>query len=334
MGERLRVGVVGVGHFGRNHARVYSELKDVEFVGVADADGERARAVAEPLGVKSFADWRELAGQVDAVTVAVPTTLHAEVACGLLKQGVGVLVEKPMAATLAEARKIRAAAKKSGAALQIGHILRFTPAIVAVREMKIAPRFVEVHRLSPFSFRALDVGVVLDLMIHDIDLVLELTRSRLVKVDAVAGAIVGKTEDICNARLAFEDGCVANLTASRVAMKTMRKVRIFSPQGYISLDFDQKYGLMIGKSPEFSLDKLDVESLKERPLDEIRSLMMDKFFDIRELNLDGEEPLKAELKSFVDSVRAGAEPLVSGDDGIRSMEAAERILKAVRKHQW
>jgi predicted dehydrogenase len=191
-----------------------------------------------------------------------------------------------------------------------------------------------VHRLTPFSFRVLDVGVVLDLMIHDIDLVLELARGRVRRVDAVGGAIVGTTEDICNARITFDDGCVANLTASRLAMKTMRKVRIFSPQGYISLDFDRNYALLIGKSPEFSLEKLDVEALKRSSMDDIRALMLDKFFTVREMDLEGEEPLKAELKSFVECVRTGAEPVVPGDDGIRSLETAERILRAVRAHHW
>ncbi len=334
MADKLRVGVIGVGHFGRNHARVYSELEDVALAGVADADAGRARAVAEACRTRAFADWRELLGAADAVSVAVPTTAHARVACECLARGVSVLVEKPMAATLAEAREMQAAAAASRATLQIGHILRFTPAIVAVREMNVVPKFVEVHRLTPFSFRSLDVGVVLDLMIHDIDLVLELAPGRIRKVDAVAGAIVGKTEDICNARITFDDGCVANLTASRVAMKTMRKVRIFSPQGYISLDFDRNYALLIGKSPDFSLDKLDVEALKRASLDDIRALMLDKFFTVREMELEGEEPLKAELKSFVESVRARREPLVSAADGIRSMEAAELILDAVRRQPW
>ncbi len=334
MTDKLRVGVVGVGHFGKNHARVYTELEEATLVGVADVDAARAKVIAEPLGARAFADARELLGEVDAVSVAVPTTDHARVACECLSRGVSVLVEKPMAATLKEARDMAAAAKASGATLQVGHIMRFTPAVLAVREMKIEPKFVEVHRLSPFSFRSLDVGVVLDMMIHDIDLVLELTRGRIAKVDAVAFALVGKTEDICNARITFDDGCVVNLTASRVAMKTMRKVRIFSPQGYIALDFDRNYGLLIGKSPDFDMSALDADKLKGQPMDRLKELMLDKFFTMREMELTGEEPLKAELRSFVHAVRTKTPPLVSAEDGIRSMEAAERILDAVRAHEW
>ncbi len=334
MADTLRVGVIGVGHFGKNHDRVYSELEGVTLVGVADADAERAKLIAGPLGVRAFADARELLGAVDAVSVAVPTTDHARVACECLSRGVSVLVEKPMAATLSEARDMESAAQASDATLQIGHIMRFTPAVLAVREMNVEPKFVEVHRLSPFSFRSLDVGVVLDMMIHDIDLVLELTSGRIEKVDAVAFALVGKTEDICNARVTFDDGCVANLTASRVAMKTMRKVRIFSPQGYIALDFDRNYGLLIVKSPDFDPAALDADKLKGQSLDQLKGLMLDKFFTMREMELTGEEPLKAEVRSFVNAVRTKTPPLVSAEDGIRSMEAAERILEAVRAHKW
>ena len=334
MGEKLRVGVVGVGHFGRHHARVFSELDDVTLVGVADIDGGRARAVGGQHAVDAFASHRDLLKEVDAVSVAVPTRAHAEIACDFLKKGVAVLVEKPMAATLAEALEIQAAAETSGAKLQVGHIMRFSPVVMAMREMDVVPKVLEVHRLRPFSFRSLDVGVVLDMMIHDIDLVLQLVRGRLEKIDAVAFALLGPTEDICNARMAFDDGCVANLTASRVALKTMRKVRIFSETSYISMDFVQENGVIIEKSPEFSQEAFDVEKMKKLSLDELKEVMLDGFFTVRELKLDEREPLMAELQSFVDCVRNGREPLVSGEDGIRSMEAAEKILASVDSHEW
>jgi len=334
MNEALRVGVVGVGHFGRHHARVFSKLDGVKLVGVADIDGGRARAVGGEYAADAFSSHRDLFGKVDAVSVAVPTRSHASVACDFLKQGVAVLVEKPMAATLAEALGMQAAAEESGAKLQVGHIMRFSPVVMAMREMDVEPKFLEVHRLSPFSFRSLDVGVVLDMMIHDIDLVLQLARGRLEKIDAVAFALLGPTEDICNARMAFDDGCVANLTASRVALKTMRKVRIFSENSYISMDFVQENGVIIEKSPKFSPEAFDIEKMKRLSTDELKEVMLDGFFSVREMKLDEGEPLTAELQSFVDCVSNGREPLVSGEDGIRSMEAAEKILASVDSHDW
>jgi predicted dehydrogenase len=204
----------------------------------------------------------------------------------------------------------------------------------AMREMNIEPKFFEVHRLSPFSFRSLDVGVVLDMMIHDIDLVLQLVRSRVERIDAVAFALVGKTEDICNARISFDDGCVANLTASRVAFKSLRKVRIFSPDSYISMDFDNNSGLIIKRSERFSMDALDLEKMQRLSIDELKKVMLDGFFTVREMKLDEVEPLKAELESFVDCVRNNRPPQVSGEDGIRAMETAEKILGAARTYNW
>jgi len=334
MTRKLRVGVVGVGRFGRHHARIYSELDEVELVGVADPDAERAADVARRADTAVFTDYHDLIDKVDAVSVAVPTRSHRSVSCDFLSRGVSVLVEKPMASSLAEALEMQAVAEKSGAALQVGLVYRFSPFMRAIREMDIEPKFIEVHRLSPFSFRSLDVGVVLDMMIHDIDLVLQLVRGRVEKIDAVAFAIVGATEDICSARMAFDDGCVANLTASRVALKTMRKVRLFSSDSYISMDFDKDNGLLIKRSPEFSLDNIDIEKMKELSIDELKEVMLDDFFTVREMKIDEVEPLRAELESFVACVRDGRTPLVPAADGIRSMETAERILEAVKAHKW
>lgn len=333
MKDKLRVGVVGVGHFGRHHARVYSELEDVELVGVADVDAERATGVAAAHDTRAFSDPHELLGLVDAVSVVVPTHSHRSVSCDFLERGVSVLVEKPMAPTLEDARAIQAAAGKTGARLQVGHIMRFSPIVMAMRELNIQPKFLEVHRLRPFSFRSIDVGVVLDMMIHDIDLVLQLVSGKLEKVNAVAFALVGKTEDICNARLAFDDGCVANITASRVALKSLRKVRIFSPTSYISLDFDRNSGLIISGTPGRKLREADFEKMKTLSLDELKDVMLD-FFTLKEMKLDEHEPLRAELCSFVDCVKNGSTPLVSGEDGIRSLQTAERVLEAVRAHDW
>ena len=233
MTHKLRVGVVGTGHFGRHHVRIYSELDEVELVGVCDLDEPRAREFADRFDTAACTDHRELLGKVDAVSVAVPTVKHLEVARDFLNEGVSVLVEKPIAQSSEEAREMVRLAAASGAKLQVGHVNRFSPAVLAMREMDIQPKFLEVHRLSAFSFRSLDVGVVLDLMIHDIDLVLTLVGGNVTHVDAVAFALIGNTEDICNARLRFDNNCVVNMTASRVSLKTLRKIRIFSPDAYI-----------------------------------------------------------------------------------------------------
>ena len=334
MKDPLRVGVVGVGQFGRHHVRVYSELENVRLVGVVDLDVERSRAVAREHRTKAFADLDGLLREVDAVSVAVPTLDHRSVSCTALERGVSVLVEKPMASTLAEALAMRDAARNSGASLQVGHIMRFNPVVVAVHEMNIVPKFLEVHRLCPFSFRSLDVGVVLDMMIHDIDLVLQFVPGRIEKVDAVACTLVGETEDICNARIAFDCGAVANLTASRAALKTLRKARIFSPDCYISMDFVADTGLIITKSEKWSPETFNVEELKKLSIDRAREVMTGEFLTLTEMRLNEQEPLKAELASFVDCVRNGREPIVPADDGIRSMETAERILGAVKAHRW
>jgi len=332
MKDKVRLGVVGVGHFGRHHARVYSELEDVRLVGVADLLPERADAVARRHDTAAFSDYRLLFDRVDAVSVAVPTSAHSSVSCDFLEHGISVLVEKPMAGTLAEALRMQAAAEASGARLQVGHIMRFNPVVVALRDTDIVPRLIEIQRLSPFTFRSLDVGVVLDLMIHDIDLVLHLVRAEVEKVDAVGFAVVGETEDVASARIAFDDGCVANLTASRVATRTVREARVFSAETCVSMDFRAGAGLVVRKSSGFSLDALELEKMRALPQDELRNLTFGDLFTVREMKPDHEEPLKAELRSFVTCVRDGCTPVVSPQDGVRSMDLAEKVLAAVRLH--
>ncbi|HUV39743.1 MAG TPA: Gfo/Idh/MocA family oxidoreductase, partial [Planctomycetota bacterium] len=310
MKDLLRAGVVGVGHFGRHHARVYSELDDVELVGVFDVDRERARTVAGELRTAAFDDLAGLLDRVDVVSVAVPTCDHAAVSAQALERGVSVLVEKPMAATLEEAVALRETARRSEAKLQVGHIMRFNPVVAAVHEMHIEPKFLETQRLSPFSFRSLDVGVVLDMMIHDIDLVLQLTSGGVERVDAVGCAIVGDVEDMCNARIAFDDGAVANLTASRTSLKTLRRARVFSTGAYISMDFVANTGLIIRRSEKWSTDTVDMEKLRELSVDQLRQVMTDGLFTVQEMKLDETEPLRAELASFVDCVRNGRAPVV------------------------
>jgi len=246
--KKVRVAVVGVGHFGRNHARVYAGMNGVELVAVADPNGERCGAVAEQYKTLGVPDHRQV-GEVDAVSIAVPTSRHADVACWFLERGIPVLVEKPLADSVAAAERIVDTAHRNGTFVGVGHVERFNPVVVAATELGIRPIFIECHRLNPFSFRATDVGVVLDLMIHDLDVILHFVGSRVERVDAVGVPILSEHEDIANARLTFANGAVANVTASRVAVQTMRKIRVFSPDSYISLDYGKREGVIFRKGP-------------------------------------------------------------------------------------
>jgi len=333
--ERMRVAVVGVGHLGTYHARIYNEREDVELTHVVDADGERARKLAEELGVAALADARELPNDVVAVSVAVPTVHHATVAVALLERGVAVLVEKPLAATLEDADAILAAAERGGAALAVGHVERFQPGLKRVREMGIVPKFIECHRLAPFSFRSMDVGVVHDLMIHDLDLVLDLIDSEVVSVDAAGGAILTPSEDVASVRLVFENGARANVTASRASLQPMRRFRLFSADGYVSLDFTDNYGLLVKKGERWNEMRAQLTQLDPAELASKKDWMTEGMLDVQQLELSGEErPLQAELASFLDCVRSGRAPEVTGQDGRRALELAERIRRAIEAQTW
>ena len=238
----VRVAVVGVGHFGRNHARIYAGMEGVELAVVADLDEERREAMCDLYGCRGVSEPSEIEG-VDAVSVAVPTSNHADVACHFLEQGIPVLVEKPIADSVEAAQRIVDTAREHDTFVGVGHVERFNPVVEAATKLGIHPLFIECHRLNPFSFRATDVGVVLDLMIHDLDVILHFVGSKVARVDAVGVGILSRNEDIANARLTFENGAVANVTASRVAVQTMRKIRVFSPDSYISLDYERREGV-------------------------------------------------------------------------------------------
>jgi predicted dehydrogenase len=270
--------------------------------------------------------------------VATPTVTHFEVACHFLGHDVAVLVEKPMTASLEEARELVARAEQTGSCLQVGHIERFHPALRAAMQERLEPRFIEAHRLAPFSFRSADVGVVLDLMIHDLDLVLHLVNSPLKSVHAVGGGLLSPSEDIASARLEFEDGAVANLTASRVSMKTMRRMRLFSRDFYLALDFDKKYAIQARKTEEFD-EKLKEkwELLAQADASQLPILAATAFRDliqIKELDLDNREPLKAELASFVQAVRDETTPEVPGHAALLAMEAAHKVLEGIAERRW
>ena len=245
----VRIAVVGVGHLGKHHVRLLAKNPVAELVGVADTNEHNLTAAASEHGVPGHLDYKDLLGKVDAVCVAVPTSAHLEVAGCFLESGVDVLVEKPIAPTEKDGRKLVDLAARADRILQVGHVERFNPALDAVREMGLEPRYIESHRLAPFSFRSVDIGVVLDLMIHDIDLVLTMVKSKVASVEAYGGAVFTPAEDMASAILKFENGAVAHLTANRVALRPMRRMRLFSRDCYASLDFQSSHGTFIRKKP-------------------------------------------------------------------------------------
>jgi predicted dehydrogenase len=303
----VRVGVVGVGHLGQHHARLYAGLPGAHLVAVADQDPERAAAVASTYGCAACRDAGELIGRIDAASVAVPTTAHAAVAVPLLLAGIDVLVEKPLARSLAEADAINTAADRTARLVMVGHSERFNPAVRALREAVHEPRFFEIHRLAAFSRRSTDVDVVMDLMIHDLDLLLHLDGSEVVSVDAAGVNALTEQIDIANARLRMSSGCVANLTASRISTEPVRRIRVFQARTYLSCDTGrrevERYRVLDGAGgPEIVRDQLKV---------------------------DEGEPLAIELREFLAAVRSRSRPAVDGVEGRRALALAHRVREAI-----
>jgi predicted dehydrogenase len=300
----LRLAVIGVGYLGRQHARILSSMPDAALVAVVDTNRARAEEIAAAHGTRAFSDYREVVDQVDAVTIAVPTKLHHDIAVACLSAGIPVLVEKPMARSPVEAEAMIAAARQADVALAVGHTERFNPAVVAARPLLTAPRFIEVHRLGTFPERSLDIDVVFDLMIHDLDVVLSLVKSEAESMEAVGVPVLTGRVDIANARVRFANGCIANLTASRISRERVRKIRFFQPASYLSIDYAaQKVELWRlvkteGRMPTIQGGDVDVVN---------------------------EEPLKRELADFVAAVRARRAPEVTGEDGLRALALAQRI---------
>ncbi len=310
MSERTKVAVVGVGHLGSRHARVYAESPKAELVGVADVDLARARAVADAHGVRAVADMTELVPHISAASVAVPTVSHREVTGKLLDAGVHVLVEKPIAASLAEAREMVDLARERARVLAVGHTERHNPAVEALLAGPRNPRFIEVHRLGSFSPRSLDIDVVLDLMIHDLDVVAALVGEEVSSLEAVGVPVLTGRVDIANARIRFANGCVANVTASRVSQEKVRKLRFFEPERYVSLDYQKQEAISYrlvrppGASPEIRRDDLDVVQ---------------------------DEPLRRELEDFLHAVASGASPRVTGEDGLKALALALEVVSAMER---
>jgi len=302
-----RVAVIGAGSFGRHHLRILSKSPNAQLAGVVDNSADRASAAAAEYGCPVFASPEELAGKIDAAVVAVPTSAHAEVGCALLENGIDVLVEKPIAHDLASARRLVEAAGRRGRILQVGHLERFNPGVAALKKMVRLPLFFEIHRLSLFSPRSLDVDVVLDLMIHDLDIVLDLVGKMPEEIRAAGISILSDKVDIANVRLAFPGGCVANLTASRVSTERVRKLRLFQPHQYVSLDYQKQDAVVFTVSGNQQIG-------------------------FQPLAVAKDEPLRLEIEAFLEAVVNRSRPPASGEDGLRALEIAVAILDKIEEH--
>lgn len=304
MNQFIRVGIVGVGSIGKNHARIYSALPGVEFSAILDTNREAADATSQEQGVAVATSLEEFASLVDAATVSTPTPHHYEIGKFLLNHGKHLLIEKPITETPEQALELVKLAKERAVILQVGHVERFNPVLSALEERLTKPRFIEAHRLSPYPFRSIEIGVVLDLMIHDLEIILHLVRSRVKNIDAVGIPVLSKGEDIANARIRFESGCVANVTASRVSPEKMRKIRVFQEDAYLSLDYEKQSGEM------FRL--VDGTIIREA------------------VEIEKDEPLKRELLSFVECSRKGIQPVVSGSQAAAALELAIEITEMTK----
>jgi predicted dehydrogenase len=306
----IRTAVIGAGYLGRFHAQKYATLPNSALVGIADPSPAARAAMAAELGVAVHADYRELLGRVDAVSVVTPTPQHFSVATAFLEAGAHVLVEKPMTVTVEEGMALVATARRAGRILQVGHLERFNAAVQALQPMLTVPRFIECARLSPFKHRGTDVDVVLDLMIHDIDLILSVVRSPVVAVDAIGTSVFSKEIDIANARLRFANGCVANATASRVSFKTERRLRMFQDDAYVSVDLHQKVLTVIRKGDGLGPDGMPKVAIEETTYEQ-------------------GDALKAEIEAFLHAVATGTAPPVTGEDGLLALQTAVSITEQV-----
>ncbi|MCX7981287.1 MAG: Gfo/Idh/MocA family oxidoreductase [Syntrophales bacterium] len=310
MTRKLRVGVVGIGHLGTYHLTKYAGIEECEIIGVADCVYEKAIKAANHYSVTAYGDFRQLVGKVDAVSIAVPTAVHYEVAKEFLSAGTDCLLEKPIARTLEEADELIEIARQNNCIFQIGHIERFNPAISALKGALKKPLFVEAHRLHPFFERGTDVDVILDLMIHDLDILLHLIKEKVVRVEAVGVPVLTDKIDIANVRLVFAGGCVANLTASRVTGKTMQKIRFFGEEGYYAVDYGKR----------------ELTSLRREQNDEGRYLIVNNDIEVART-----DPLEQEIRAFVKACLSRSSPPVSGDEGRKALALALTILEAIKK---
>jgi len=333
--NRIRIAVVGVGHLGKEHARVLGSFSDVELVGVADVNQAQARAVANRLRTRAFESHEDLFELVDAVVVAAPTLYHHAIARSYLERGIAILVEKPITTTLAQADELVEIASAQGVPFQVGHIERFNPAFEDLARRALTPKLIEAERHGPFTGRSTDIGAVLDLMIHDLDLILSLVRSPVRDVYALGAQVFGGHEDIVNARLTFENGCVASVTASRLSPRPKRKLRVWAPEGYAGIDFVEKRLSLVQPSDDVRRHGLSQLHLDPNRREQLSRDVFGKHMETLELDCVREhDQLTAELKHFIHCVRTGRVPRVTGEDGRDALALADRILASVQRHPW
>jgi predicted dehydrogenase len=332
--SQLRLAVVGTGHLGRIHARLAAAAPNIRLSAVVDPVEAVCHSVAKEAGAQPLTDYRELFGMVDAAIVATPTSSHFEVASELLRGGVHVLVEKPITTTVDEAEQLVKLAKRRQLVLQVGHVERFNPALTSVQDKLYDPKFIEAHRLSGYTFRSTDVGVVLDLMIHDIDVVLDLVRSPVVKVEAIGISVLGKHEDMVNARLHFASGCVANLTASRVSHANRRLMQVYTSQCCATIDFAARRASIVEPAENILGRTFNEESLTSAQREHLREHFFSDLLKQQEIRAPEVNAIEEEQLDFATSIRTGAQPRVTGSDGHNALSVAHSILERVAAHQW
>lgn len=334
--EKLKLAVVGVGALGRHHARILAEMPDVELTAVAESNRTQGEAVAASCHCEWTHDYRTLLGQIDAVSIVVPTCLHRTIAEDFLCRGIPVLVEKPLSNNVVDGETLVRLAKEHKVPLQVGHIERFNPAFEAMRERVSAPKYIQNERISPYAFRSMDIGVVHDLMIHDIELVLTLTGEMPTRVEAFGVSVVGGHEDVVQARLSFPGGCIADLTANRVAPTARRSIQCWSESGQVFADLHQRTVTSYGMGPRLSRGELpyDLVMEKKAAVDDLKPEIFGRFIKTETFLAAADDALTAELRAFVDCVRSGQRPVVSGEQGLAALRVAEQVLQSVAVHQW
>jgi predicted dehydrogenase len=332
--SRLRLAVVGVGHLGRIHARLAAGLPEIELVAVVDSRAEAREALAKETGARAVAEYREIIGEVDAAVVATPTFTHHRVASDLMRAGLHVLIEKPITPTTREADELVQMARRSGLVLQVGHVERFNPALVSVQDRLQEPKFIEARRQSGYTFRSTDVGVVMDLMIHDIDVALSLVKSSVVSVDAIGVSVLGDHEDMVSARLYFASGAVASLTASRTSYAPARSMQVFTPTCFASIDFAARKSVVIEPRADVLHRQFDVARLAEAERTHLREQLFSELLVKSEVPTVETNAIEQELIDFASAIRTGRAPRVTGADGRDAVVVAEAILDRAGQHQW
>jgi predicted dehydrogenase len=332
--SRLRVAVVGAGHLGRIHARLLASLAEFELVAVVDPVASQAKAVAEEHQVMALADHRQVTGLADAAIIATPTVTHHAVGLDLLAAGLHVFIEKPLAPTIAQAAALAAAADRRGRVLQVGHVERFNPAFTAAAPLLALPQYIEAQRTSGYTFRSTDIGVVFDLMIHDIDLALTLAQSNVERIDALGISIFGPHEDIAQARLTFANGGVANLTASRASYVASRTMRVFSPAGFVSLDFSAPSAKLVRPSERLASGAIDFEALSPAEKQSVRENLFTEHLQMQDLAITPCNAILEELRDFASSISSKRRPQVDGRQGLAAVTVAERVLQEIAAHHW